>query len=61
MIIKIFEEQVKKNPKKIAVKALDKEISYEVLDSRANQIAFEIIESYRKELQVENKEQSAKQ
>lgn len=57
MIIKIFEEQVKKNPKKIAVKALDKEISYEVLDSRANQIAYEIVESYRKEFHTENKEE----
>lgn len=56
MIIKSFEEQVKKHPQKIAVKTLDREISYELLDERSNQIAFEIVKMCREVLQSEKKE-----
>lgn len=46
MIIEKFEQEVKKNPYHIAVKILDNEITYKMLNSRANVLARKIINNY---------------
>ena len=46
MFIDLFEEQVQKSENKIAVKFLDKELSYSELNAKANQLANLINEKY---------------
>ncbi|MGS2718619.1 amino acid adenylation domain-containing protein [Eionea flava] len=47
-LVKIFERQVKKTPKNIAISFEAESLSYEQLNERVNQLALSIIDSYEK-------------
>ncbi len=51
MIVNRFEEQVKMYPECIAIKTVDREVSYQMLNSYANDIAYEVINKYTEHLE----------
>ncbi|HAR86121.1 MAG TPA: non-ribosomal peptide synthetase, partial [Clostridium sp.] len=51
MIVNRFEEQVKMYPERIAIKTVDRELSYQLLNNYANGIANEVINRYSEHLE----------